>query len=90
MSELIGEIKQSKKYPDETCSVILGNCYDEKTTAEIVRRNNSHDALVEQRDALLAAGEDVVAVFVGYVEGSIGGQVIKKTKAAIAKTNVKK
>lgn len=46
MSELLKEIKQSEKYPDETTSFILGNCFDEKETAEIVHRCACHDGLV--------------------------------------------
>ena len=43
--------------------------------------------LKQQRDDLLAAGKDVLSAFVGYVEGSIGGQALLNLKAAIAKVS---
>ena len=48
MSELPKKIEQSEKYPNETSSIILGNCYDTKTTAGIVHQYNCHDDLAEE------------------------------------------
>lgn len=67
MSEwTLPKIKQSEKYPDETTSFILGNCYDEKQTAEIARRCNSHDALVEEikanTDAMRAGSQHIITL----------------------------
>jgi hypothetical protein len=47
MSECPEKIEQSEKYPNETTSFILGNCYDEKETAELVKWWNCRDALLE-------------------------------------------
>lgn len=49
MSEL-QRIEQSEKYPDETTSFILGNCYDEKETAEIVHRCDCYNELKAKAD----------------------------------------
>ena len=53
----------------------------DKHTPEIFEH---YDALVRQRDALLAACKEVRATFLGYQKGSIGDQALKKVKAAIA------
>ena len=56
-------------------------------TAElIVRACNEYHDLIEQRKDLVDAGNNALGVFVGYVEGSIGGQAIKQLETAIAKT----
>ena len=47
MSEFPEKIQQSEKYPDEDCSVVLGNCYDKKMTGELVKRWNCHKDLVK-------------------------------------------
>ena len=55
MSELPEKIQQSEKYPDEDCSIILGNCYDKEETAEVVNRCNSQPALLEACKRMLGA-----------------------------------
>ncbi len=68
--------------------IIISLPFEKKETADLICRCfNAHDILVQQRDDLLNAGEDVLSVFVGYVEGSIGGQTLKNLKAAIAKVS---
>lgn len=46
------KIEQSKKYPDEDTSFVMGNCFDKKETAEIVRRYNVHKMLLEACNGL--------------------------------------
>jgi hypothetical protein len=41
--------------------------------------------LEQQRDDLVEACKEVMATFVGYAEGSIGGQALKKVRDALAK-----
>jgi len=41
------KIEQSEKYPNETTSFIMGNCFDQKQTAEIVHRCNCYGDLLE-------------------------------------------
>jgi hypothetical protein len=56
-----------------------------KMFAQLQSRDKLIKDLKQQRDDLLEAGKDVLATFVGYVEGSIAGQVLKNLDAAMAK-----
>ena len=91
MSEL-PEIKQSEKYPDEITSFILGNCFDIKDTAEIVKRCNCHNELVGALEKAKIALNLCARVFLGtgeLPEPEIMADAIIEIVDALAKVNKK-